>query len=214
MPQFGNSWINWGDYLGLNREGAEKQASGLYGEIDQNAGSALTGIQNAEAATKPGEAIDFSAGLRSQANRATGELGAAAGGTYGLQALLQRRRAGTGYTSGMGLMDAALTGSAAGSSFQGLKGKYGDLFGGMEKAQTRHAERKNEHDRLSDTGVTGILDGGPQVTPEEIERDRERKRLRDEYGDQLAGNAGGGGGMASPRTDADPYDAWFERWGR
>lgn len=236
MPQFGTSWVNWSDYLAGQGSKPGEMAQGLSSELDTQAGSALTGIKDAESAYRGsavagGPGLSFTDALRRQANTATDELNAAQD-TYGLQALMQKRRAGTGYTSGMGLYDAALTGSAAGSKFQGMKGKYRDLFGGMEAAQGRAGALQNSLNSVaaSSQPIPDGKDGGVDGRVGGVSGDKERKRILAEMlarqrsrGEGQRGSTGRDHNLAKD-PHQDPFGAydgaglkntkdWFSRWG-
>lgn len=219
MPQIGNQFVNWGQYLALNDDDARRQAQGLQTGLANDASAAMTGIRSAEESTSTGQTIDFSPALRGLANRATDGLNAAAGGTYGLQALLQRQRKGTGYTAGQGLYDAALTGSAAGSAFKGLRGQYRDLFGGMEKAQGRKSAEGTPH--ATDGLGGGIKDGGATTTDADIERERYWDEIRREQPELFRGRNVGGRTLPNVQQHRGPvkddfsnWQQWFERFGR
>jgi hypothetical protein len=128
MPNMGGSFVNWDQFFGANQPQAQGMADGLYDQLSGQSSAAQAGIGGIKAPT------DITDPLRRQVSNATQGLNAAANGTYGIQALLQQRNAGTGYTPGQSLYDAALTGAAGGSRFQGLRGQYSNLFGGLERA--------------------------------------------------------------------------------
>lgn len=182
MPMIGGQWVNFSDLYSANQPQAQSMASGMATQVGQQAEAAQQGLSAAEQAALAAGAkeMDVSDGLRRSVGNATSALDATRD-TYGIQALLQRRRAGTGYTPGMSLYDAALTGTAAGSSFGGLRGRYSDLFGGIGRAQGRvhdaYVARQNQY---------GGAGGG--TPPDTVPRDPNQ------------GNDVPGGGNSTPRS--------------
>lgn len=195
MPQIGGTWVNWQDYLAANQPAAEQMASGLVSDIGAQAGAAQSALTDAETAAlaSGAQSMDVSDGLRRGVSDATSALDATRD-TYGIQALLQRKRRGTGYTPGMSLYDAALTGGAAGSRFSGLRGQYGDLFGGVDRAQGRvyDAYLRSKNPKKD-----------PNAYPDPGPKDPRMRRHGREIGPPDRSDLGYGGNYRSP-TDPNP----------
>lgn len=214
MPNFGSNFVNWEQYLAAQGAQPQAQADAMYGALDAQGQGATDAIAGAEAERLRGQDLTFSDATRGQVNRATDEIGAASKGTYGLQALYQNQRKGTGYTPGQGLYDGALTGAAGGSKFQGLRGKYRDLFGGMEAAQGRAGERQAA-EVLSDTPVEGKERSD---TVGGVNTDKERAQLlarRQAAQAQFRTMGQERNKRVDPvRHETEADHQWFERWGR
>ncbi len=119
---------SWG---GLSQQAAPSDLSAPKRAYEPTAQATRAGM--GQAYTGPTQ-FGFSQGARDATTRADEELRNATT-NEGRQALLQKKYGGQGYTRGESRLDAALTGNAAGNSFDALKAKYGDLVGQMGQAE-------------------------------------------------------------------------------
>lgn len=176
-------FVNIGRYIEANRDVAQRTAGRLAGEVEEKASRAQADTESARrefeedvrrgsytdrkqlapeepAYSGPSSMADHRgfAELSGHVNDAAARLRATGTG-HGLQALMQDRAAGGGYTQGQSALDAALVGGVGGRRFLELRNRFGDLAGALSRANEESAqlaeaarfgseEQRREHDAI------------------------------------------------------------------